>query len=77
MNNESFSRVAYLSSLWFPVVLIFREILMGRAYEIDLCERVVAAIESGMNYRRAVARFSIGCEKLASPLASRWFGSSL
>lgn len=33
---------------------------MGRAYSMDLRERVIAAVEDGMSTRQAAARFSIG-----------------
>ena len=33
---------------------------MGRSYSVDLRERVVAALESGMSTGQAAARFSIG-----------------
>src|ERR1700756_2888008 len=32
---------------------------MGRPYSVDLRERVVAALESGMSTRQAAARFSV------------------
>jgi transposase len=33
---------------------------MGRPYSMDLRERVIGAIESGMSTRQAAARFDIG-----------------
>ena len=33
---------------------------MGKPYSMDLRERVVAAIESGLSTRQAAARFAIG-----------------
>jgi transposase len=33
---------------------------MGRPYSMDLRERVVAAVESGLSTRQAAARYSIG-----------------
>jgi hypothetical protein len=33
---------------------------MGKPYSMDLCERVVAAIEGGESMHQAAARFAIG-----------------
>jgi len=40
---------------------------MGRALSVDLRERVIAAVESGMSCRAAAARFGIGVSS-----AIRW-----
>jgi transposase len=33
---------------------------MGKPYSMDLCKRVVAAIEGGISTRQAAVRFAIG-----------------
>lgn len=48
---------------------------MARAYSLDLRERVVAAIESGLSTRQAAARFSIGIATAGSwARLKRWRG---
>jgi hypothetical protein len=43
-----------------PFLLLDREDGMGKPYSMDLRERVVVAVESGMSTRAAAIRFSVG-----------------